>query len=152
MYSSTKPVRSWLIRTDVRIYDTALSAEDKDPRILNPILSLKFLKRCVFVQKFDVQYFHYSSILRFVVSKWWHEFIEEFRHFLQLVGRVTYRIFSFRKHTARSFIFLTRSKRFSIHQIVVACLQGIQLRKWPKYMIEWNGNRICKNSIIVWVC
>ena len=31
---------------------------------------------------------------------------------------------------------LTRSELFSIHQIVVACLQGVQLRKWPKHEIE----------------
>ena len=43
-------------------------------RLLNPILSLKFFKRCVFWQEFEVWCLHKSSNLTSVESFWRHEF------------------------------------------------------------------------------
>jgi len=55
-----------------RIYEMNICSElvDKDLRILNPIISLKFLKICIFRQKFEVWNFHQSSNLTSVEIFW----------------------------------------------------------------------------------
>jgi hypothetical protein len=65
--------QSWMKGVKGYIIDTFLFI-----RLLNPILSLNFLKRCIFRQKFEVWWFHQSSNLTSVVTKWWHDVTEIF--------------------------------------------------------------------------
>jgi len=46
-------------------------------RLLNPKIVKIFQKILIFPREFKVWYFHYSSILRSVETKWYHEFAEE---------------------------------------------------------------------------